>query len=149
MFGVRLGARVFLALLGCTTQAVAVDRGAFTITVDGQEQEHRIVSLNETGPDLVSIVDRRTLRLGHGSYPNGDTEQGTRIWVSKDGRMHPDSYVNFTLLGKTLQYTIDLSRVDCRSPLFLNCSWHAFQLISVLQQLQRSALLGKHAWLRQ
>jgi len=87
--------------------AAASDQGQITLTIDGVDAHYQIVALNES-VGFVN-VSGRSLTLQHGNV----SDQGTRIWVAKDGSMAPDSYAQFPLLGKTLTYTIDLADVGC------------------------------------
>ena len=87
--------------------AYCTDHGKIIITVDGTPMAYHLVALNESD-GLVSLPDEFTIKLDH-----GPTDQGTRLWVSKDGEMNPKSYANFILLGKRLRYTLDLSDVHC------------------------------------
>eukprot|EP01043_Picozoa_sp_COSAG02_P053706 COSAG02_NODE_5970_length_3901_cov_12.420831_3_plen_353_part_00 len=95
------------------TAASSVDQGTFIVAVNGIDTSHHIVALAESAGTVQISADRRTLTLAHGTYSNNSTPQGTRIWVSRDGEMNSNSYVHFSLLGKTLRYTVDLSHVPC------------------------------------
>jgi len=101
-----------LAAIGMSLATILIvsglDQGTFSLKIDGKEHRHQIVTLSESH-GLVTMLDPWTLKLGHGKYDNQtETTGGTRIWLSKDGLMNPDSYVQISLLGKSLQYTIDM-----------------------------------------
>jgi hypothetical protein len=87
-----------------------------TVTIDGKPTQLAVVALNNTPTALVN-VSGDTLQLGHGPGPNPapglSRQQGTRLWLAKDGSLAADSYAQFSLLNKSLSYTIDLSDVPC------------------------------------
>ena len=80
-----------------------------TILVEGVPHEYLIVALNQTPATLVR-ASGHTLSLTRGNTP---AAVGTRLWLARDPSLGADSYVQLSLLGKSLSYSLDLSGVGC------------------------------------
>ena len=84
-----------------------------TILVEGVPHEYLIVALNQTPATLVR-ASGHTLSLTRGNTP---AAVGKRLWLARDPSLGADSYVQLSLLGKSLSYSLDLSGVGCSATL--------------------------------
>lgn len=93
-----------LLILGLLAlSAFGADDGQFTITVDGQDQQVYLTS--SSGDKQYITVNGKSFSM-HG---------GGRCYISKSpgDTLTPDTYEGFSLLGKSVQYDVDLSNVPC------------------------------------
>jgi hypothetical protein len=80
------------------------------VSVEGRPTEFAIVTLNSTSPSLV-VAYGAAITISNDA--NAPADVGTRAWVARDHSLQPDSYPTFSLLGKSLSYTVDMNAVGC------------------------------------